>query len=135
MSPCTSHVFRGLSRRIFRLREKRDWQRARCLAYAAEADIAARRAVRAVNFPKTAGLAARDPHKAALLSALKARYNTVYQRIRYLEHTGSRLGLAVPRMHRARILREAWDVLLTAPAPLWTNEAIPLRGAPKGLVA
>ena len=118
LSPSVQLIFPRIGTRIRRFQEKREWQRARSLAYAVEADIAARRAVREHKFPKTAGLASRNPHKALLLEALKSRYNVVYQRIRYLEKRGARVGLAVPRMERVQLLRQAWQVLLAAPAPL-----------------
>ena len=131
LSRSTNLAFPRLSIRLMVLRDKRHGQKARCLVYAAEADIAARRAVREERFPKTANLASREPYKAALLAALKKQYDVAYQRIRYLERRKSRVGLAVPRLTRARLLRAAWEILLAPPAPLRGEEAIPLRGAPK----
>ena len=104
--------------RLVRLRDERRGEKARCLVYAAEADIADRRAARETRFPKTCNLASREPHKAALLAELKKEYDVTYQRIRYLERRGARVGLAVPRLRRTRLLREAWEILLAPPAPL-----------------
>ena len=84
---------------LVRLRDKRHGEKARCLVYAAEADIAARRAVREEQFPKTCKLASREPYKAAILAV----YDATYQRIRYLERRGARVGLAVPRLRRTRL--------------------------------
>ena len=71
-------------------------------------------------------LASREPHKAALLAGLKKEYAATYQRIRYLERRGARVGLAVPRLRRTRLFREAWEILLAAPAPFKGSEILAL---------
>ena len=83
-------------------------------------------------FPKTVGLNSREPVKAQLLAALKARYNVAYQRVRYLRPArGSRetagSGRTLARLRLAWVLREAWTVLLSQPPPVWGDGVIPMQ--------
>ena len=84
-------------------------------------------------FPKTVGLASRDPVKAALLAGLKARYDVAYQRVRYIrtQRLGVRKAVAfssviLPRLRLSWVLREAWTVLLAQPPPLHGAGMIPM---------
>ena len=82
-------------------------------------------------FPKTVGLASRDPVKAALLAGLKARYDVAYQRVRYLRTQRVRKAVAfssviLPRLQLSWVLREAWTVLLAQPPPLHGAGTIPM---------
>ena len=134
LSSSTRALFPQLGRRISVLQGEGRWEKSRCLAYAAEAELGARRAVRETIFPKTAGLAAREPIKAQLLAALKVRYNVAYQRVRYLRTgRGSRAasfsGMALPRLRLTSILHEAWTVLLSQPPPILGDAAIPTEGS------
>ena len=125
LSWSTGLVFRTLKHRIFRLQDRRAHERARCLAYAAEAEIAARRAARETKFPTCMRLAAREPYKAQRLTSLKRDYDRAYQRLRYLRRTRQPQRCAALTV--ARLLREAWGVLLAQPAPIRDEaQAIPL---------
>ena len=75
LSVNTGIAFRTLRRKVERLQCQRGYERARLLAYAAEAEVATRRGIRETRFPKTAGLARREPVKAAALAGLKAQYD------------------------------------------------------------
>ena len=125
LSWSTGLVFRTLKHRIDRLQVRRFHARARCLAYAAEAEIAARRAARETKFPTCMGLAARDPYKAQWLARLKRDYDRAYQRLRYVRRMRQPQRCAALTV--ARLLREAWGVLLAQPAPVQhKGEAIQL---------
>ena len=133
LSSSTRALFPHLGRRISVLQGEGRWEKSRCLAYAAEAELGARRAVRETKFPKTAGLAARDPVKAQLMAALKVRYNVAYQRVRYLRTgRGSRgasfSGMTLHRLRLTSILHEAWTVLMSQPPPILGGVAIPMEG-------
>ena len=126
LSPSTRRLFPRIGDRILVLQKKGQWEKSRCLAYAAEAEVAARRGVRETTFPKTAGLASRDPIKAQLLTALKKRYIVSYSRVRYLR--GKTTGVTLARLHMAWILREAWAVLLSQPPPIMDETVMPMEG-------
>jgi len=116
LSRSTGLVFGKLKRKMSGLQGNRAHEIARCLAYAAEAEIATRRATRETKFPTCIGLAARDPYKAQRLESLKSEYDRAYQRLRYVRRTQQPqlcVALAV-----ARLMREAWGVLLAQPPPL-----------------
>ena len=100
--------------------------------------------MRETGFPKTIGLDPREPTKAKLLAALKIRYNVAYQHLRYVTEEKGRararaktvgkangkakarakgkgrdaIGTTLPRLQVAWVLREAWTVLLSQPAPV-----------------
>jgi hypothetical protein len=117
--------------RITALQRKRHWEKSRRLAYAAEAEFGARRAVRETIFPKTVGLASREPQKAELLVALKLKYDATYQRLRYLTKRVSRKavaaeGVTLARLRMSWILREAWTILASQPPPIIGKGAIPI---------
>ena len=125
LSNSTSRVFSVYLRlKIDKLQQRHRHARARCMAYAAESEISARRAARETKFPRTCGLEARDPVKARELARIKPQYERAYQRLCYLRRTSQYercASLAV-----ARLLRQAWDVLLSQPAPLSGDAVIPL---------
>ena len=83
-------------------------------------------------FPKTVGLALREPVKAALLVGLKIRYDIAYQRVRYLRtQRGVRKAVAfssvtLPRLRLSWVLREAWTVLLAQPQSIHGVGSIPM---------
>ena len=132
LSQSTRLLFPRLGQRILVLQKKGRLETARCLAYAAEAEVATRRATRELTFPKTVGLASREPFKAALLVKLKARYDVAYQRVRYLRtQRGVRKVVAfssvtLPRLRLSWILHEAWMVLLAQPPPIRGVGTIPM---------
>ena len=126
LSPSTRILFPKIGQRIGVLQKKGQWEKGRCLAYAAEAEVAARRGVRETTFPKTAGLASREPVKAQRLAALKKRYDVAYQRVRYLR--GKTAGATLARLRLAWVLREAWGVLLSQPPPVMDEMVIPMEG-------
>ena len=132
LSQSTRLLFPRLGVRISALQRKGCLEKARSLAYAAEAEIASRRATRESMFPKTVGLASRDPVKAALLAGLKARYDVAYQRVRYIRtQRGVRKAVAfssatLPRLRLSWVLREAWTVLLAQPPPIHGAGSIPM---------
>lgn len=79
--------------------------------------------MRETIFPKTVGLASREPHKAALLVALKLKYDVAYQRMRYLTKRMSRKtvaaeGVTLARLRMSWLLREAWTILASQPPPM-----------------
>ena len=125
LSKSTSRVFPVCLRmKINTLQQGRNHAKARCVAYAAESEISARRAARETKFPRTCGLEARDPAKAQELARIKPQYERAYQRLCYVRRTRQYercASLAV-----ARLLREAWDVLLSQPAPFSGDSPIPL---------
>lgn len=126
LSPSTRRLFPRIGGRILVLQKKGQWEKSRCLAYAAEAEVAARRGVREATFPKTAALASRDPIKAQCLATLKKRYDVAYQRMRYLR--GKTTGVTLARLRLAWVLREAWGVLLSQPPPVMDETVIPMEG-------
>ena len=128
LSPSTRILFPKIGQQIRVLQKKGQWEKGRCLAYAVEAEIAARRGVRETTFPKTAGLASRDPVKAQLLTALKRRYDVAYQRLRYLRGKTATAGVTLARLRLAWVLREAWGVLLSQPPPVMDETVIPMEG-------
>ena len=99
--------------------------KARCLAYAAESEISARRAARETHFPRTRGLEARDPIKARELARIKPQYERAYQRLSYVRRTHQPERVA--SLAVVRLLDQAWRVLLSQPAPLSGDAAIPLE--------
>ena len=128
LSRSTARVFDCLRIKLDALQSRRAFVKARGLAYAAEAEIAARRAVRECKFPKTAGLHAREPLKAQRLAALKEQYDRAYQRLRYVLKAG--LPRRCATLTVSRLLREAWGVLLAQPAPLPDDgDVIPMGAA------
>ena len=125
LSVSTGNVFPFLRLRLFRLQNRNAYARARCLAYATEAEIAARRAARETRFPRTTRLETRDPDKAQKLGRIKATYERAYQRLCYVRRTHQPKRCAALAV--ARLLREAWAVMLAQPAPMCDEgEAIPL---------
>ena len=108
--------------------------------------------MRETGFPKTIGLDSREPTKAKLLAALKIRYNVAYQRLRYVTEEKGRararakivgkangtakarqkgkgrdaIRTTLPRLQVAWVLREAWTVLLSQPAPVVGFDVISL---------
>jgi curved DNA-binding protein CbpA len=125
LSWSTSCVFPRLRWKIYRLQARQAYARARCLTYAAEAEIAARRAVRETRFPRTCRLEARDPAKAEKLARIKVVYDRAYQHLCYVRRAQRPERCAALAV--TRLLREAWGVLMAQPAP-WRDEgeAIPL---------
>ncbi len=97
---------------------------ARALSYAVEAEIAARRAAREEQWPRTVGLDKRQPEKSLALKALKRQYDKAYQHRRQLRKTRQLHQHAV--LTTKRLLREAWMILLAAPAPLPSGPPIAL---------
>ena len=125
LSRSTGCVFERLRSRVYMLHNRHAHDKARCLAYAAEAEIAARRAVRETHFPRTSGLDARDPSKARRLACIKAQYERAYQHLHYVRRAGHPERCAMLTV--ARLLRDAWGVLLAQPAPILDDgRAIPL---------
>ena len=116
LSRSTGRVFERLRSRVCLLQNRHAYDEARCLAYAAEAEIAARRAVRETHFPRTSGLDARDPSKARRLACIKAQYERAYQHLCYVRRAGNPERCAMLTV--ARLLRDAWGVLLAQPPPL-----------------
>ena len=108
--------------RIRRLQDAGNHHRAQALAYAVEAEIAARRLARETSFPKTEGLAKRDAGKAARLDQLRPAFQKAYDRLRYVHRTGKPQDFA--RLCVQRLLTQAWCVLLDMPAPLAGGDAI-----------
>ena len=92
--------------RAIELQNRRAFARARCLAYAAEAEIAARRAARETRFPRAARLETRDPDKARKLAGIKAAYEKAYNRLGYVRRNRQLERCAALTV--ARLLREAW---------------------------
>ena len=128
LSPSTRILFPRIGQRILVLQKKGQWEKGRCLAYAAEAEIASRRGVRETTFPKTAGLVSREPEKGTRLAALKRRYDVAYQRVRYLRGKTATAGVTLARLRLAWVLREAWGVLLSQPPPVMDETVIPMEG-------
>ena len=115
-------AFLAIRRRIRKLQETGKHHRAQALAYAVEAEIAARRLARETSFPKTKGLSKRDAHKAARLDELRPLYQKAYDRLRNVRRTGKPEDFA--RLCLQRLLAQAWGALLDMPAPLVGDEAI-----------
>jgi len=125
LSWSTGHVFQRLRFKIDGLQGRHAFAKARCLAYAAEAEIAARRAIQETRFPRTCNLEAREPAKAEKLARIKASYDRAYQHLCYVRR--ARRPERCAALAVTRLLREAWGVLLAQPAP-WQDEGrvIPL---------
>ena len=125
LSKSTSRVFAVCLRmKISALQQGRKHAKARCIAYVAESEISARRAARETKFPRTCGLEARDPVKARELAHIKSQYERAYQRLGYVRRT--RHYECCASLTVARLLRQAWAVLLPQPAPLSGDVVIPL---------
>ena len=127
----TGRVFERLRSRVYVLHNRHAYDKARCLAYAAEAEIAARRAARETRFPRTARLEARDPDKAQRLARIKAAYERAYQHLCYVRRTRQLERCAALTV--ARLLREAWGVLLAQPAPICDEGGATCMAFPLGL--
>ena len=107
------------------MQEGRNHAKARCMAYATESEISARRAARETKFPRTCGLEARDPVKARELARIKPQYERAYQRLCYVRRT--RQYECCASLVVTRLLHQAWAVLLSQPAPLSGDVVIPLE--------
>ena len=126
LSSSTSRVFSVcLKMKISALQQGRKHARARCVAYAAESEISARRVARETKFPRTCGLEARDLVKARELDRIKSQDERAYQRLCYVRRTHQYECCA--SLTVARLLRQAWAVLLSQPAPLSGDVVIPLE--------
>jgi len=131
LSWSTGLVFPRLRFKVYQLHNRHAYAKARCLAYAAEAEIAARRAARETRFPRTARLEARDPDKAQRLARIKVAYERAYQHHCYVRRTRQLERCAALTV--ARLLREAWGVLLAQPAPICDEGGATRTALPLGL--
>jgi len=131
LSWSTGLVFPHLRFKVYQLQNRHAYAKARCLAYAAEAEIAARRAARETRFPRTARLEARDPDKAQRLARIKVAYERAYQHLCYVRRTRQLERCAALTV--ARLLREAWGVLLAQPAPICDEGGATCMAFPLGL--
>ncbi len=118
-------AFPTIRKRMWKLHERHEGSvRARALSYAVEAEIAARRAAREEQWPRTVGLDKRQPEKSLALKALKWQYDKAYEQLRQLRKTRKLRQHAV--LATKRLLGEAWMILLAAPAPLPSGSPIAL---------
>ena len=88
LGECAGNAFPVIKQRIRKLQQAGSHHEAQSLAYAVEAEMAARRVARESRFPKTEGLANRDAHKAARLDELRPAYQKAYDRLRYVRRVG-----------------------------------------------
>ena len=104
-----------IKQRIRKLQQAGKRHEAQALAYAVEAEMAARRVARESRFPKSDGLVNRDAHKAARLDELRPAFKKAYDRLRYVRRVG--LPEVFAQLCAQRLLTQAWGVLLEMPPP------------------
>ena len=109
------NAFPVIKQRIRKLQQSGKHHKAQALAYAVEAEMAARRMARETRFPKTEGLAIRDARKASRMDELRPVYQKAYDRLRYVRRVG--LPEVFAQLCVQRLLTQAWKVLLDMPPP------------------
>ena len=120
LGECAGNAFPVIKQRIRKLQQAGSHHTAQSLAYAVEAEMAARRVARESRFPKTEGLANRDAHKAARQDELRPAYQKAYDRLRYVRRVG--LPEVFAQLCAQRLLTQAWSVLLDMPPPAGGGE-------------